>query len=174
MPATYVVFLVGALVVSLNIFTNKTNWMSRRIITSLQEFFSALSTLSLEDIFFFQKPPSCTESCRPFSNQPCVQHQHENPFSPTVIYWGTCSFTNHVTFLLSPSCQNLQSPGDHGIKWSDVQTDKARSGNYNVCVTKIVNWTIQNPVRPLQGECAVQSAIVLQPCHVAGFHGELG
>ena len=97
-----------------------------------EQFFSVLSTLSLEEYFSSRSLLSCTEARRPVANQPCVQHQLElnvtGPFSPTAIYWGTCRFTNHVSswvielLLLVgiPATKNLQSPGDHGIKWSDV------------------------------------------------------
>ena len=78
MPATYVLFLVGALMVSVNIFTNENELDVKTYYRIASGVLIGLIYIIVGGIFFFQKPPSCTESCRPVANQPCVQHQHEN------------------------------------------------------------------------------------------------
>ena len=78
MPATYILFLVGALMVSVNIFTNENELDVKTYYNIASGVLIGLIYIIVGGIFFFQKPPSCTESCRPVANQPCIRHQHEN------------------------------------------------------------------------------------------------
>ena len=179
MPATYVLFLVGAFMHGTGqhfLSPTKTNWLSRAIL------FSVIYII-VGGIFFFQKPPvmygSPSTRCQPTVCPTPTWAERNRPFLANSHLLGDLQ-VHESRFLLShrvaASCWHSSDKESTVARRSRHQverchqTDKARSGN-NVCVTKI-----QNPVRPLQGEYAVlfQSTIVLQPWRVAGFHGELG
>ena len=131
MPATYVLFLVGALVVSVNIFSNENELDVKTYYNTGLGVVIGHIYLIVGAILFFQKPPSCTESCRPVANQPCIQHQHENlailsrqqPSMGIVLALITVVLVVVETMLLASTVKNLESD-DLINSWKFVLADE--------------------------------------------------
>ncbi|XP_032229803.2 uncharacterized protein LOC116613259 isoform X2 [Nematostella vectensis] len=76
LQTTSIFFLVGGLMVSVNIFTNENTLLIKLVYRIAAGSVIGIAFMIVGVYMLFEKPRGCTEDCRPGPSQPCSQNHH--------------------------------------------------------------------------------------------------